>query len=177
MLYKATALDAPANTSAEQPIKGGSLSSADKDSKLSDNEQEKGEKTYDFTHETEDEWREFEKGVKDMSDEELLDVIRAQGFDENKASHMSVYDEYDARHKEEYSSLFDTYMDGLNDGSVGKDEVEDMLADAEKDWRNGGFGNDMRTHLMAQIDACREWLDGHQYGSFESLHVRCGVLT
>lgn len=145
------------------------LDSGSKDSELSDNEQEKGEKTYDFTHETEDEWREFEKGVKDMSDEELLDVIRAQGFDENKASHMSVYDEYDARHKEEYSSLFDTYMDGLNDGSVGKDEVEDMLADAERDWRDGGFGNDMRTHLMAQIDACREWLDGHQYGSFESL--------
>lgn len=45
LLYKATALDAPANTSAEQPIVGGSLSSDGKDKEKVSSEQENGEKS------------------------------------------------------------------------------------------------------------------------------------
>ena len=42
LLYKATALDAPANTSAEQPIVGGSLSSDGKDTEKDSSDQENG---------------------------------------------------------------------------------------------------------------------------------------
>lgn len=45
LLYKATALDAPANTSAEQPIVGGSLSSDGKDTEKDLSDQENGEKS------------------------------------------------------------------------------------------------------------------------------------
>lgn len=45
LLYKATALDAPANTSAEQPIVGGSLSSDGKDTEKDSSDQENGEKS------------------------------------------------------------------------------------------------------------------------------------
>ncbi len=45
LLYKATALDAPANTSAEQPIVSGSLSSDGKGNNISDSVQENGDKS------------------------------------------------------------------------------------------------------------------------------------
>ena len=45
LLYKATALDAPANTSAEQPIVSGSLSSDGKGKDISDSVQENGNKS------------------------------------------------------------------------------------------------------------------------------------
>ena len=122
---------------------------------------EKKNKKYDFSIETEEEFAAFEKKVRDMSDEELLDVMRSQGFDETKADHPSVYDEYDYRHDKEYTEMFEMYMNGLNDGSVSREQVEEMLADAEKEWKDGGFANDLRTQLNAQIDACREWLEAH----------------
>lgn len=46
LLYKATALDAPAITSAEQPIEGGSLSSGGKVTNNSASDQENGVKSY-----------------------------------------------------------------------------------------------------------------------------------
>lgn len=46
LLYKATALDAPANTSAEQPIVGGSLSSVGKDKEKVSSGQEKEKENY-----------------------------------------------------------------------------------------------------------------------------------
>jgi N12 class adenine-specific DNA methylase len=49
LLYKATALDAPANTSAEQPIVGGSLSSDGKDTEKDSSDQENGVKSFKIT--------------------------------------------------------------------------------------------------------------------------------
>lgn len=49
LLYKATALDAPANTSAEQPIVGGSLSSDGKDTEKNSSDQENGVKSFKIT--------------------------------------------------------------------------------------------------------------------------------
>lgn len=49
LLYKATALDAPANTSAEQPIVGGSLSSDGKDTENDSSDQENGVKSFKIT--------------------------------------------------------------------------------------------------------------------------------
>lgn len=49
LLYKATALDAPANTSAEQPIVGGSLSSDGKDTEKYSSDQENGVKSFKIT--------------------------------------------------------------------------------------------------------------------------------
>lgn len=49
LLYKATALDAPANTSAEQPIVGGSLSSGGKDTEKDSSDQENGVKSFKIT--------------------------------------------------------------------------------------------------------------------------------
>lgn len=128
--------------------------------KAEEKKEEKGKK-YDFSNESEEEFVAFEKKVKDMSDEELLDVMRSQGWDENKANHMSVYDEYDARYDKKYTEMFEMYMNGLNGGSMSRKQVEGMLADAEKKWKDGGFANDMRIELNAQMDACREWLDAH----------------
>ena len=47
LLYKATALDAPAKTSAEQPINGGSHSSASKDKSINSNSQDDNNKETD----------------------------------------------------------------------------------------------------------------------------------
>ena len=49
LLYKATALDAPANTSAEQPIVGGSLSSDGKDTEKDSSDQENVVKSFKIT--------------------------------------------------------------------------------------------------------------------------------
>lgn len=49
LLYKATALDAPANTSAEQPIVGGSLSSDGKDTEKDSSDQENSVKSFKIT--------------------------------------------------------------------------------------------------------------------------------
>ena len=65
LLYKATALDAPANTSAEQPIVGGSLSSDGKDTEKVSSGQEDGEKNV-----LSDLEREFQKALEHEEDVE-----------------------------------------------------------------------------------------------------------
>ena len=65
LLYKATALDAPANTSAEQPIVGGSLSSDGKDTEKVSSGQEDGEKNV-----LSDLEREFQKAFEHEEDVE-----------------------------------------------------------------------------------------------------------
>ena len=65
LLYKATALDAPANTSAEQPIVGGSLSSDGKDTEKVSSGQEDGEKSV-----LSDLEREFQKALEYEEDVE-----------------------------------------------------------------------------------------------------------
>ena len=65
LLYKATALDAPANTSAEQPIVGGSLSSDGKDTEKGSSGQEDGEKNV-----LSDLEREFQKALEHEEDVE-----------------------------------------------------------------------------------------------------------
>ena len=65
LLYKATALDAPANTSAEQPIVGGSLSSDGKDTEKVSSGQEDGEKSV-----LSDLEREFQKALEHEEDVE-----------------------------------------------------------------------------------------------------------
>ncbi len=65
LLYKATALDAPANTSAEQPIVGGSLSSDGKDTEKDSSDKENGEKSVPSDLE-----REYQKALEHEADVE-----------------------------------------------------------------------------------------------------------
>gem|GEM_PF-1460065 len=63
LLYKATALDAPANTSAEQPIVGGSLSSAGKDRQSSATKQVNEDKSTPTAKKTEERVSEYNEHV------------------------------------------------------------------------------------------------------------------
>ena len=63
LLYKATALDAPANTSAEQPIVGGSLSSAGKDKQSSATKQANEDKSTPTAKKTEERVSEYNEHV------------------------------------------------------------------------------------------------------------------
>ncbi|WP_036885273.1 MuF-C-terminal domain-containing protein, partial [Prevotella disiens] len=63
LLYKATALDAPANTSAEQPIVGGSLSSVGKDTQSSATKQVNEDKSTPTAKKTEERVSEYNEHV------------------------------------------------------------------------------------------------------------------
>ena len=63
LLYKATALDAPANTSAEQPIVGGSVSSAGKDTQSSATKQVNEDKSTPTAKKTEERVSEYNEHV------------------------------------------------------------------------------------------------------------------
>ena len=75
LLYKATALDAPANTSAEQPIVGGSLSSDGKDTEKVSSGQEDGEKNV-----LSDLEREFQKALEHEEDVEQKWEVKIQDY-------------------------------------------------------------------------------------------------
>ena len=75
LLYKATALDAPANTSAEQPIVGGSLSSDGKDTEKGSSGQEDGEKNV-----LSDLEREFQKALEHEEDVEQKWEVKIQDY-------------------------------------------------------------------------------------------------
>lgn len=113
-----------------------------------------------FQNETPEEFVEFNRSVPDMSDDELLGYIGAMGYDETKAAHPVVYDEYDARHSSEYNSYYDMYESAFDD-DMSREQIEETLSNAEKEWREGGFAGVQRTQLSAQIDTAREWLDAH----------------
>ncbi|MBQ8051630.1 MAG: hypothetical protein IJ197_08690 [Bacteroidaceae bacterium] len=182
---KSTLTDA--NRSETTPISDLGELSADKVTENLSNEQEETEENANlsdeqrkeiaktvkgFEQETQEDFIAFERRVNDMSDAELLAYIEAQGLDETKADHPSVYDAYDARHGKEYVDYFDMYADGLHDST--RDRVEEILAQAEKEWEKGGFSSEMRTQLSAQIDACREWLDREEGQSGKTILFREG---
>ena len=121
----------------------------------------------DFEKETMEEWQAFEKRVPKMSDEELLGYMEAQGDDETNAYHSSVYDEYDARHRDEYLERVGVYKEELDkmfeSVEEGEDEVlervEGMQDSAQQQWEDGGYCKPERTALLAQMDAINEWID------------------
>jgi len=129
-----------------------------------------------FPEETPEEAAAFDKRVPDMSDEELLAYMEEDGHgDVNKAHHPLVYDEYDARHDEEYTAYVHQTDEAIEDilsgaesssGPVASQEetdaiqrIADMLDEAERRWADGGSRSDERTALMAQMDTLNEWLD------------------
>ena len=91
LLYKATALDAPANTSAEQPIVGGSLSSDGKDTEKVSSGQEDGEKNV-----LSDLEREFQKALEHEEDVEQKWEVKIQDY---VAEHYPTQDTVSAETK------------------------------------------------------------------------------
>ena len=95
------------------------------------------------------------KPLSEMSDEELL---RAIGENEEKERGFHI-DEYDKRHREEYSERLDAYSRMLEEDAVSLDDAYSMYADVSRRWRNGGYASPERTGLLAQIDALEPYID------------------
>ena len=132
-------------------------------------EQEKSEKSLSearrlevegFVTETPEQAISFDRRVEDMSDEELLDYIRYQGYDENKVAHPSVYDEYDSRHGDEYVAEADAYEKMLSESGTTREQAEEMLASVMRDWKGGGYADVAdRTKLNAQINVLYDFIE------------------
>lgn len=93
--------------------------------------------------------------LQKMSDEELLDSMSTN---ESRDRDFFV-DEYDKRHREEYTQSLDSYAEMLDKEAVSLDDAYDMYASVSKMWSEGGFKSSERSKLMGQIDALEEYVD------------------
>lgn len=105
-----------------------------------------------FKYDTPEESAAFERSVPDMSDEELLSYMQADGGGNvNEAYHKSLYDEYDTRHSDEYADMYKMYDDALGEDPT-EEQLEYMLSEVQRQGADGGFANEDRTRLLAQSD-------------------------
>ncbi|MBR3444839.1 MAG: hypothetical protein IKH14_03085, partial [Prevotella sp.] len=113
-----------------------------------------------FATETPEQAVAFDGRIKEMTDEDLLDYIRYQGYDENRAAHPNVYDEYDYRHDKEYFSEYDAYEKMLSESGTTREQAEDMLVSVMREWKAGGYADAAdRTKLSAQMDVLNEFIE------------------
>ena len=132
LLYKATALDAPANTSAEQPIVGGSLSSDGKDKEKVSSEQGKEEKSVGG-----DKPSEASLSLSEPKDEEPLPILPKK--EENTLNPIvKAAENYKKDHP-------------LTEGEIRSSDVDDIAKDMAVDYLNGEVTDDLHRAVYESI--------------------------
>ncbi len=111
-----------------------------------------------FAEETREEAAAFDKRVPKMDDAELLAYMQADGNGNmNKASHPSVYDEYDYRHGDEQLQSYDDTLVRLNESNTTPEQAEEMLANIHGNMER--FATEERPLLLGQEEALQEYID------------------
>ena len=132
LLYKATALDAPANTSAEQPIVGGSLSSDGKDKEKVSSEQGNEEKSVGG-----DKPSEASLSLSEPKDEEPLPILPKK--EENTLNPIvKAAENYKKDHP-------------LTEGEIRSSDVDDIAKDMAVDYLNGEVTDDLHRAVYESI--------------------------
>lgn len=132
LLYKATALDAPANTSAEQPIVGGSLSSDGKDKEKVSSEQGNEEKSVGG-----DKPSEASLSLSEPKDEEPLPILPKK--EENTLNPIAKAAE---NYKKDHP---------LTEDEIRSSDVEDIAKDMAVDYLNGEVTDDLHRAVYESI--------------------------
>lgn len=132
LLYKATALDAPANTSAEQPIVGGSLSSDGKDKEKVSSEQGNEEKSVGG-----DKPSEASLSLSEPKDEEPLPILPKK--EENTLNPIAKAAE---NYKKDHP---------LTEGEIRSSDVDDIAKDMAVDYLNGEVTDDLHRAVYESI--------------------------
>lgn len=121
-------------------------------------EDEARRRASEFATERSEESAAFDKRVPDMTDEELLAYMSADGHgDVNKAYHTTVYDEYDYRHSGEQTDAYDAYTQMLHESATTKEQAEEMLAGIRSNM--DALATDERPMLLGQEEALQEYID------------------
>ena len=132
LLYKATALDAPANTSAEQPIVGGSLSSDGKDKEKVSSEQGNEEKSVGG-----DKPSEASLSLSEPKDDEPLPILPKK--EENTLNPIvKAAENYKKDHP-------------LTEGEIRSSDVDDIAKDMAVDYLNGEVTDDLHRAVYESI--------------------------
>ncbi len=138
-----------------------SVKPLDKDSEKNSSVQETSAKNTaaHFPMETQEEAMAFDNRVPEMDDAELLAYMQADGKGNiNKASHPSVYDEYDYRHGDEQLQSYDDTLVRLNESSTTLEQAEEMLANIHGDMER--LATEERPLLLGQEEALQEYIAG-----------------